>query len=168
MHLSKKVIYFGIIGFSVAMLIFMDYPSMLGSTGTVSLMWLVKMVVDIMFAGMALVRLAGPAFFASDEDDDEVSIHEEDLHFSDTALFGLFMVDLVGNLCWHAYLTVQTTGGESFYYSLWTLGEIIALFFAYILWSHAVKTQRRMARKSRETATGASAASPDTRFRKAS
>lgn len=149
MHLSKKALYFGIIAFSAALLVLQDWPNMLGSTGTTSLAWLVKMFVDIAFAGMGLIRLVGPALFAEDEGDDEVAIHEEDLHVSDTALFGLFLVNLVGNAGYHGYRTVMATGGESFYFSLWVMAEGVAILLSYVLWTHAVKVQRRLARQSR-------------------
>lgn len=152
MHLSKRSLYVGIIAYSAALLILQDWGAMLGTTSTVSMAWLAKMLVDILFIGMAVVRLAGPALFSDDDDDEEVAIHEEDLHFSDTALFGLFLVNVLGNLGYHGYLTVMATGGESFYYSLWTLAEVVALFLSWILWTHAVKSQKRLARKSREQA----------------
>jgi len=160
MHLSKKAIYIGIIVYSVAILVIEDWPVMLATTGTVSLMWLLKMGVDIAFAGMAAVRLIGPSLFADDEADDEVAIHEDDLHFSDTALFGFFLLDLAGNIGWHGYMTVMTTGAQSFYYSLWTIAEAIAIFFSWILWSHAIKMQRKAARKARDTATAAASGGP--------
>jgi hypothetical protein len=150
MHLSKKVLYISIIAYAVTLMIFQDWPAMTATTGTVSAMWLAKMFVDILFAGMGFVRLAGPTLFSDDEDDDEVAIHEEDLHFSDTALFGLFMVNIMANGAWHAYLTVMTTDAVSFYYSLWTIAEAVILFFAGILFAHARKSQRKLARKARE------------------
>jgi hypothetical protein len=159
-HLSKKALYFGIVGYCAALLILQDWGAMLGTTGTVSAAWLVKMGLDIVFIGMAAVRLIGPALFADDEADDEVAIHAEGLHFSDTALFGFFMLNVVGNLGWHAYTTVMTTGAESFYYSLWTIAEAVALFFSWILWSHAVKVQRRQARKERDAAKATTGGTP--------
>jgi hypothetical protein len=155
MHLSKRVLYLAIIGYAVALLIFQDWPSMVATSGTVSAMWLGKMFIDILFAGMGFIRLAGPALFADDEADDEIAIHEEDLHFSDTALFGLFMLNIAGNVAWHAYLTVTLVDAASFYWSLWTIGEAVLLFFAGILFSHARKAQRKLARKAREAAQAA-------------
>jgi hypothetical protein len=157
--MSKHTLYIAIIAYAVAVLMFQDYGPMLAATGTLSAMWLGKMLIDILFAGMGTVRLLGPAFFASDDDDDEVTIHEEDLHFSDTALFGLFMVNVAANLGWHAYQTVMTTDAVSFYYSLWTIAEVVVLFFAGILFSHARKAQQKLARKSRQAAAAAAAAS---------
>jgi hypothetical protein len=158
MHLSKKVLYIAIIGYAVALLIFQDWPAMVGSSGSVSAMWLGKMFVDIAFAGMGFLRLAGPAFFADEDDDDDVTIHPEDLQFSDTALFGLFMVNILANGAFHAYQTVMLTDALSFYYSLWTIAEAVMLFFAGILFSHARKAQKKLARKSREAAARATAA----------
>jgi hypothetical protein len=155
MHLSKKVLYIGIIAYSAALLIFQDYGPMPAAASIVSLMWLCKMFVDIVFAGMAFIRLAGPTLFASEDDDDEVAIHEEDLHFSDSALFGLFLVNVLGNGALHAYYTVQTTDAVSFYFSLWTIAEAIILFFTVILFKHASASQRKAARKARAAAQDA-------------
>ena len=164
MHLSKRVLYIGIIGFAATMLVTQDWPAMIGTTGGVSAAWLAKMFADVLFIGMAGVRLLGPAFFADDESDDEVAIHEEDLHVSDTALFGVFLLNVLGNGAYHAYVTVTVTGAESFYYSMWTMVEGVALFLSWVLWSHAVKAQKKLARRSREaqaaTAGGATNSAP--------
>jgi|HubBroStandDraft_2_1064218.scaffolds.fasta_scaffold00063_33 hypothetical protein len=158
MHLSKRVLYIAIIGYAVALLIFQDWPAMVNSSGSVSAMWLGKMFIDILFAGMGFLRLVGPAFFADEDDDDDVTIHADDLQFSDTALFGLFMANILANGGFHAYQTVMLEGSLSFYFSLWTIAEAIMLFFAGILFSHARKSQRKLARKSREAAAKAAAA----------
>jgi hypothetical protein len=158
MHLSKKILYLGIIGYSGALLIFQDWPAMTAFVGAVSAAFLVKMLLDVSFAGMAGIRLAGPALFADDEDDEDVAIHEEDLHFSDTALFGFFMLNVVANGGWHAYLSVMTVDLQSFYYSIWVIAEFAILLVTWVLFSHARKTQRRLARKSREAAKAAGSA----------
>jgi hypothetical protein len=152
MHLSKKALYLGIIGYSVALLIFQDWPAMTAFIGTISAAFLGKMLIDIVFACMAGIRLVGPALFADDEADDEVAIHEEDLHFSDTALFGFFMLNVLANGAWHAYLTVMTTDIQSFYYSVWVIVEFVVLMLTWILFGHARKVQQRLARKAREAA----------------
>lgn len=153
MHLSKRVLYFGIIVYSGMLLIFQDWGSMAATVGTVSALWLGKMLLDVGFAGMGFVRLAGPTLFADDEADDEVAIHSEDLAFSDTALFGLFMVNVMVNVManggFHGYQTVMTTGAESLYYSIWFMAEAVVLFLSWILFSHARKAQVRAARKAR-------------------
>lgn len=81
----------------------------------------------------------------------KVAIHAEDLAFSDSALFGLFMVNVLGNTAFHGYETVMTTGANSIYFSVWFMAEVVVLFLTYILFSHAQKAQRRAARKARET-----------------
>ena len=149
MHLSKKALYVGIIAYCVALLIFQDWGSMTASVGTVSAAWLGKMLFDIGLACAAGVRLAGPSLFAEEEETDEVALHEEDLHISDTALFGVFMLNIIGNLAYHAYATVMTTGAVSFYFSMWVIAEAVALFLSYVLFSHARKTQRKLARQQR-------------------
>jgi hypothetical protein len=152
MHLSKRILYLGIIGYSLALLILQDWAAMTASVGTISALWLGKMFVDIAFAGAAGVRLAGPALFAEDEQDDEVAIHAEDMAFSDTALFGFFLLNVVANLGFHAYETVLLVGGMSFYFSIWTIVEAVVLFLTWVLFSHARKSQRRAAAKARAEA----------------
>ena len=152
MKLSKNTLYLAIIVYCAALLIFQDWGAMASNVGTISALFLGKMVVDVGFAGAAFLRLAGPTLFAEEEAADEVAIHEEDLHFSDTALFGLFLVNVAANAGFHGYQTVMTTGAVSTYYSLWFMAEIVVLFLTYILFSHAKKAQRRLARESRRNA----------------
>lgn len=149
MHLSKRVLYFGIIGYSIALLVFQDWGSMSSTVGTASALWLGKMVLDIGFAGMGFIRLAGNTLFAEDEADDEVAIHAEDLAFSDTALFGAFMVNVLANTGFHGYETVMTTGAVSMYFSIWFIAEVVILFLTYVLFGHARKAQLAAARKAR-------------------
>jgi hypothetical protein len=155
MHLSKSVLYIGIIAYSAAILFLQDWGDMVNTLGLVSAAFLGKMLIDIGFCGAGAIRLVGPAFFATDEDDDEVGIHEEDLQFSDTALYGLFFVDVLANAGWHGYVTTMTNGAMSFAYSIWVIIEAFALFFTFILWRHAIKVQKRVARKAREAAKAA-------------
>jgi hypothetical protein len=155
MHLSKRFLYLGIIAYSAALLIFQDWGSMSSTVGTASALWLGKMVVDIGFMGMAFVRIAGPSLFAEEENDDEVAIHAEDLAFSDTALFGVFLLNVALNTAFHGYQTVMTTGAVSMYFSIWFIVEVVILFLTWILFSHARKSQLRLARKSREAAAAA-------------
>ncbi len=125
---------------------------MVDAVGALSAAWLAKMLFDILLAGMAGIRLVGPALFADDEADDEVAIHADDLAFSDTALFGIFLLNVVGNTAWHAYETVMLTGAMSFYYSIWAIVEFVVLFLTWILFMHARKAQLRSARRAREEA----------------
>jgi hypothetical protein len=156
MHLSKRVLYFGIIAYSIALLVFQDWGSMAATVGTVSALWLGKMLLDVGFAGLGAVRLAGPAFFADDEDDDEdVTIHAEDMAVSDTMLFGVFLANIVANLGFHAYATVTATGAESIYYSVWVIAEAVAFLFAALLFKNARAAQRKLARKTRDAAKAA-------------
>jgi hypothetical protein len=152
MKLSKNFLYLGIIGYSGLLLVFQDWPAMTMFVGTVSALFLGKMLLDVLFAGMSFVRMVGPALFADDEEDDEVAIHEEDLHFSDTALFGLFLVNVACNGGYHGYMSVMTTGGQSFYFSIWVMAEFVVLLLTWVLFSHARKVQRRLAKRSRDAA----------------
>ena len=153
MHLSKSTLYVCIIAYSVAILVFQDWGSMAAAVGTVSALWLCKMMLDVGFAGMGFIRLAGPTLFAEDEADDEVAIHAEDLAFSDTALFGTFMLNVAANAAFHGYTTVMETGAVSLYFSLWFMAEVVVLFLTWILFTHARKAQLRAARKAKAAAT---------------
>jgi hypothetical protein len=153
-HLSKKALYIGIIAYSIALLVFQDWYYQNILTGTLSFIFLGKMGVDLAFAGAALVRLVGPALFAEDEGEDEMAIHEEDLHFSDTALYGFFFANVLGNAGWHAYVTSMTTGGQSFVASIWCIAEFVILFFTWVLWKHALTVQKRQARAAKAKAAG--------------
>jgi hypothetical protein len=155
MHLSKRVLYLGIVAYSIALLIFQDWGSMSATVGTVSALWLGKMVLDVGFAGMGFIRIAGNTLFADDEADDEVAIHAEDLAFSDTALFGLFMLNVLANTGFHGYETVMTTGAVSLYFSIWFMAEVVVLFLTWILFSHARNAQLKAARKARAAADSA-------------
>lgn len=152
MHLSKSVLYIGIITYSVCLLFFQDWPTMTAAVGLFSALFLAKMGVDIVFAGMGALRMFGPMLFAEEDDDDEVTIHAEDLQFSDTALFGFFLINVLANGGFHAWRTIMTTGGESFALSIWVIAEFIVLLFTWILWRHAVAAQRRKAKASRKAA----------------
>ena len=93
----------------------------------------------------------------------EVAIHAEDLAFSDTALFGFFMLNVLANTGFHGYETVMTTGAVSLYFSIWFMAEVVVLFLTYILFSHAAKAQKRAARKSREAAAGGTSSTINSR-----
>jgi hypothetical protein len=150
MHLSKHVLYVAIIAYSIALLLLQDWGMMASTTGLYqSGPWLLKMVVDVAFCAMALIRLAGPAFFASEDDDDDEAVTVEDLQFSDTALFGCFCLNLVCNGAFHGYEALYTQGAGSVYFSIWFIVELFGVFVTGMLWKHAITAQRRKARKAR-------------------
>jgi hypothetical protein len=163
MHMSKRVLFFGIIAYSIALLVFQDWGSMAMAVGTVSALWLGKMLLDIGFAGLGGIRLVGPAFFADEDDDDDVTIHAEDMAVSDTLLFGVFLVNIAANLAFHAYATVTSTGAESVYFSVWVIAEAIAFLFASLLFKNARAAQRKLARKTKEAAKAAGSSPIDGR-----
>jgi len=150
MKLSKNVLYLGIISYSIAVLLLQDWGLMQATVGVVSALWLGKMVLDVVFAGMGFLRFAGDTLFADEEADDEVAIHKEDLAFSDTALFGFFMLNVFANAAFHGYATIQNTGSASVYFSIWFMAEVVVLFLSFILFKQARKAQLRAARKARE------------------
>lgn len=154
MHVSKKIFYTGIIAYSLALLWMWDFWAGINSTGGTSYAFFGKMVVDIGFICAALIMLVGPSMFASDDDEDDIGIHQEDLHMSGSSLFGLFTLNLVANGGYHVYLYGTTLGAESAYYVLWALAEVFGVFFCAMLWSHAVKAQKKLARKAKAAASG--------------
>ena len=161
MHASKSVFYLGIIAYSVGILLFWDWPTMTGTTGTASAVWLAKMGVDILFVMGGAILLAGPALFAGEDDDDEeIVLHKEDLPVSDNLLFGMFLIDVIANGGWHAYQSVVTTDLTSFYYSVWTVAEFVLLILSAVLLMHTRKVTRRRAQKARREAQTNQAARP--------
>ena len=151
MHFSKHALYAGIIGYSGCLLFFQDWPLENEALGLLSAAFLAKMLVDVIFAGAAAVRWIGPALFAGDEDDeDEVAIKEEDLHFSDTALYGFFLVNVLGNAGFHGYKTVMTQGAVSTWFAIWVMIEAVVLFLTWTMWHHASKVQKRKATAARK------------------
>ena len=156
MHASKKVFYIGIIAYSLLVLFFWDWPTMVGTTGTASVPWLGKMAVDILFTMGSAVLMFGPSLFANDEEDeDEFVLHKEDLPVSDNLLFGAFLVNIVGNLGWHGFQAAITDGTTSFYYSIWAVCEFVLLIMCWVLLMHTRKVTRRRAQKARREANQA-------------
>ena len=102
----KRVFFFGVIAYSVAILLLNDWPGAINNTGTQALPWMAKCLVDLFFAGFGGYKLFGKMIHF---DEDEVGIHEDDISVPDTWLYGLFGLNLLGNFGWHAYEFALTT-----------------------------------------------------------
>jgi len=144
----KKMFLFSVIGYSVMLLVLNHWPNAVNNTGTAALPWMLLMLVDLAFAGSAFFKIVGPAFFAGDDEDDEISIHAEDVSVPDAWFYGMFAINLIANLGWHAYLFAQLTGVDSTYYSFWFLGEAVGLFLTIVFFRHAQQVARRQAKKA--------------------
>jgi hypothetical protein len=148
----KRVFLFGVIVYSAALLLLQDWPAMANTTGAASAPFLALMVVDAGFAITALFKMFSFGELGLDEDDDEVSIHAEDVQVPDTWFYGVFGLTLLGHAGWHGYEAIMNTGAYSLYASVWFMAEIGALFLTYVFFRHASAVARREARKARNAA----------------
>ena len=125
---------------------------MANATGAQSAPFLALMVVDVAFSAIAAYKIFGFSAFGVDEDEDEVSVHAEDVEVPDTYFYGIFGLDLLGHAGWHAYEAIMTSGAYSFYTSIWFMVELFALFLTFVFFRHASAKAARDARKAREAA----------------
>ena len=75
----KRVFFFGVIVYSVAILLLNDWPGAVNSTGTAALPWMAKCLVDFSFAAFGLFKMFGSQIHW---DDDEVGVHPDDVSVS--------------------------------------------------------------------------------------
>lgn len=146
----KRVFFFGVIAYSVAILILNDLPAAVGLTGTAALPWMAKCLVDLCFAGAAFFTMFGSQI---EWDDDEVGIHADDVKVPDVWLYGLFGLNLLCNFGWHGYEFATATGAESLYNATWFFAEFIAMLLTFVFFKHAGQVARREARKARNGTT---------------
>jgi hypothetical protein len=154
MHISKHSAFLAMIGYLVARIALQDWWLVTQSTGRADILALAWFG-----ASMLLIRLAGSALFAdsADDSDTELVIHPEDLHFTDTGLFLLALADIGASLAWHIYLEITSTDLAASYYLLWIAGEALLFGFTLIMFWHAQKTQRKLAKASRKAYADAEA-----------
>ena len=149
----KRIFFFGVIAYSVAIFILNDLPGAVNNTGTVALPWMVKCLIDLCFAGAAFFSMFGSQI---QWDDEEEGIHAEDVKVPATWLYGLFGINLLLNFGWHGYEFATLSGAESLYNAAWWFVEFAAMFLTFILFKHARQVARREARKARESSSGSS------------
>lgn len=146
----KRVFFFGVIAYSVAIFLLNDLPAATSFTGTSALPWMAKCLIDLCFAGAAFFTM-----FASkiEWDDDEVGVHADDVKVPDVWLYGLFGLNLLINFGWHGYEFATKSGAESLYNGAWFFVEFVAMFLTFVFFKHAGEVARREARKARSGTT---------------
>lgn len=141
----KRVFFFGVIVYSVMILLLNDWPGAIGATGTAALPWMAKCLVDFTFGAFGLFKMFGSQIHF---DDEEVGVHPDDIAVPDTWFYGIFGVNLLGNFGWHGYQFATQTGAASMYYSLWFFAEFAAMALTFIFYKHALDVARREARRA--------------------
>jgi hypothetical protein len=148
----RRVFFFGVLGYSLAILVVSDLPNATQYTGTQALPFMVKCLIDLSFAAFAGFKMFGSQIHW---DDEEVGIHEDDIKLPDAWFYGLFGINLLGNFGWHGYKFATETDATALYYALWFFAEFIAMALTFILYKHSLEVQRREMRR-----TGASRSGP--------
>ena len=143
----KHIFLIGVIVYSVASMVLQHWPAAVNYTGMAALPWMVLMVVDLGFAATAGIKLVGPALFASDDEEENI-LDVEDLNVPDGWFYGLFGLNLLGNVGWHGYMFATETGAASFGFSIWFIVEVVAIALTFLFFKHAQKVARVKARKS--------------------
>jgi hypothetical protein len=141
----KRVFFFGVVAYSVAILLLNDWPGAVNQTGTAALPWMAKCLVDFSFGAFALFKMFGSQIHW---DDDEVGVHPDDVSVPDTWFYGLFGLNLLGNFGWHGYEFATQSGTASVYNSIWFFAEFAAMALTFILYKHAAQVARREARRA--------------------
>lgn len=148
----KRVFFLGVIAYSLAILLFNDWPAAINNTGTQALPWMAKCLIDVCFAGLGAFKLFGDQIHF---DEDEVGIHADDVSVPDVWLYGLFGLNLLGNFVWHGYEFATQTGFASTYNSFWFMGEFVAMLLTVVLYKHAAQVARRELRRANDARNGA-------------
>lgn len=144
----KRVFFFGVIAYSVAIFVLNDLAGAVNNTGTGALPWMVKCLIDILFVGAGTFSMFGNVI---QWDDDEVGIHAEDVKVPDTWLYGLFGINLLLNFGWHGYEFAVLSGVESLYNGAWFFIEFVAMFLTTVFFRHARDVALRdMRRKAQD------------------
>ncbi len=134
----KKMFFTGVIAYSIALFILQDLPLQTAATGAMNYAFLGKLVIDVFFAGYAAFKLFGKDWIPQDDDDDEIThIDASEVSIPDNWLYGLFGINLIANAGFHMWLTGQTTGGESVWFTAWFLGEVALLLLTFVFFKHA-------------------------------
>lgn len=161
----KKLILLGIIAYSGVSLFLLHWPAMASTSGIQeSGPFLALMVLDVLFAGAAFIKLGlfKNAGIELDADDDEEGIHSGDLDVPPFVLFGAFCLNLLANAGWHGYEAAVLLGAKSVYYSIWFMAEIVALLLTFILFRNSWAKYQRDLAKSRKAAKAAALQSAPT------
>lgn len=144
----KKVFLLGVIAYSACILLLQDWPLQTAATGSANFIFLGKMLIDVFFGGYAALKLFGSDFIPQDETDDEVTtIKLEEISVPDNWFYGLFSVNLLGNIGYHGYLTSIYSDERSVYFTIWFIVEAVALGLTFIFFKHAQRVALKNSRR---------------------
>lgn len=141
----KRVFLFGVITYSVLILLLNDLPFATSYTGTAAMPFMLKCLVDITFGGFAAFKMFGSQI---QWDDEEVGVHADDVKVPDAWFYGIFALNLLANFGWHGYLFSTETGATALYNALWFFGEFLAGGLTVIFYKHSLEVARREARRA--------------------
>lgn len=141
----KRVFFFGVIVYSVAIFLLNDLPAATNYSGTAALPWMAKCLVDLCFVGAAFFSMFGSQI---QWDEEEEGIHPDDVKVPSTWLYGLFGINLLANFGWHGYEFAMLSGAAALYNAMWFFAEFVALGLTLILFKHAQDIARREARRA--------------------
>ncbi len=144
----KHIFLIGVVAYAAASLLLNHWPNAVNYTGMQAAPWMGLMLVDALFAATAIFKMMGPALFEGAGEDD---IHEDDVELPDTWFYGLFGLNILGNLGYHAYMFAIQTGPEAFGYSVWFMSEAIALVLTIVFFKLAQRKAIRQARAARSS-----------------
>lgn len=144
----KRIFLIGVIAYAISSLLLDHWPNAIAATGREALPWMAIMLIDLAFAGVAMIKLVGPSFFEIDLDK-EVSVNADDFNVPDSSFYGSFGFAVLVNFVWHGYKFAVTTGVESFGFSMWFLIEAVALLLTFMFFKAAQKAAKRAARNAK-------------------
>lgn len=145
----KRVFFLGVIVYSVAILLFNDWPAATNYNGTAAVPWMIKCLVDLCFGLFAGYKLFGAQIHW---DEDEVGVHADDISVPDTWFYGIFGLNLFCNFGWHGYEFANLNGPAAVYNSVWFFAEFFAMLLTFVFFKHAGQVARREQRRAREAA----------------
>jgi hypothetical protein len=141
----KRVFFFGVIAYSIAILLLNDLAAATNLQDTAAAPWIAKCLVDICFAGAGFFALFGDRI---NWDEDEEGIHPDDVKVPAVWLYGLFGLNLLCNFGWHGFEFAHESGALALYNGAWFFAEFIAMGLTIILFRHARDVARREARRA--------------------
>jgi hypothetical protein len=140
----KRIFLAGVIIYSGLLFLMNDLPFATTYQDTEALPFMLKCLVDFAFAGFAAFKMFGSQI---QWDDEEIGIHADDVKLPDSWFYGLFGLNLIGNVGWHGFLFAHLSGASSLYNAMWFFAEAGALAMTWIFYRHALDVVRREARR---------------------
>jgi hypothetical protein len=139
MKMSKGLFYVILAGYCLALAVFLDFYESMAYTGVMAMLFQFKLVLDLGFATIALVRLATSrhttAMQAHDvlrtlnQEEDSVFEIKESRGFDITYYLCMLFYVLAHSIL-HTIWNMTATGVESAYYLLWFIADVALLVLA--------------------------------------